>query len=83
LRWFRDEYEAHIYERTCPAGVCTELLEYTIDPEKCKGCTACMRKCPTGAVMGAAKSPHYIVPDKCIGCGTCVTVCRFDAVNVS
>jgi NADH:ubiquinone oxidoreductase subunit F (NADH-binding)/Pyruvate/2-oxoacid:ferredoxin oxidoreductase delta subunit/(2Fe-2S) ferredoxin len=83
LRWFRDEYEAHIYERTCPAGVCTELLEYTIDAEKCKGCTACMRKCPTGAIMGAAKSPHYIVPDKCIGCGTCVTVCRFDAVNVS
>ncbi|MFP4052668.1 MAG: NADH-ubiquinone oxidoreductase-F iron-sulfur binding region domain-containing protein [Phycisphaerae bacterium] len=82
LRWFRDEYEAHVYERKCPAGACVELLEYSIDAEKCKGCTACMKKCPTGAIMGAAKSPHYIVPDKCIGCGTCVSICRFDAVNV-
>jgi len=80
LRWFRDEYEAHIYERRCPAGVCTELLTYRIDAEKCRGCTLCAKKCPSGAILGAPKSPHYIIPDKCIGCGTCVEVCRFDAV---
>lgn len=82
LRWFRDEYEAHIFERRCPAGACTELLRYTIDTDKCKGCTLCAKKCPTDAIMGAPKTPHYIVPDKCIGCGTCLEVCRFDAVNV-
>ena len=80
LHWFRDEYEAHIYERRCPAKVCTELLTYTIDTEKCKGCTLCAKKCPVDAIMGAPKAPHYIVPEKCIGCGTCVDVCRFDAV---
>jgi len=80
LRWFRDEYEAHIYERSCPAGVCTELLHYSIDTEKCTGCTACARKCPTEAILGKPKTPHFIVPDKCIGCGTCVDTCRFDAV---
>jgi NAD-dependent dihydropyrimidine dehydrogenase PreA subunit len=82
LRWFRDEYEAHIYDRKCPAGACTDLLTYSIDAEKCKGCTLCAKKCPNGAIMGAAKSPHYIIPDKCIGCGTCVDVCRFGAVSV-
>lgn len=82
LKWFRDEYEAHIYERRCPAGVCRELLHYSIDAEKCKGCTLCIKKCPTGAIMGAAKSPHYIIPDKCVGCGSCAEVCRFGAVVV-
>jgi ferredoxin len=62
LRWFRDEYEAHIFERRCPAGACTELLTYTIDPNKCKGCTLCAKKCPTEAIIGAPKSPHYIDP---------------------
>ena len=80
LRWFRDEYEAHIYERRCPAGVCTELLTYRIEAAKCKGCTLCAKKCPAEAIMGTPKSPHYIIPDKCIGCGTCVDVCRFHAV---
>ncbi len=80
LRWFRDEYEAHIYERRCPAGACTELLTYRIDPDKCRGCTLCAKKCPADAILGAPKSPHYVIPDKCIGCGTCVEVCRFDAV---
>lgn len=80
LRFFRDEYEAHIYERRCPAGACTDLLTYTIDEEACIGCTACVRKCPTGAIKGAAKSPHYIVDEKCIGCGACMTACRFNAV---
>jgi NADH:ubiquinone oxidoreductase subunit F (NADH-binding)/(2Fe-2S) ferredoxin len=82
LRHFRDEYEAHIYERRCPAGACTELLVRRIDAKKCTGCTACARKCPTAAIMGAPKSPHYIVPDKCVGCGVCSEVCRFNAVVV-
>ncbi len=80
LRWFRSEYEAHIYERRCPAGVCKDLLTYTIDVDKCKGCTLCMKKCPADAIMGSPKSPHYIVTDKCIACGACKEVCRFDAV---
>jgi NADH:ubiquinone oxidoreductase subunit F (NADH-binding)/NAD-dependent dihydropyrimidine dehydrogenase PreA subunit len=80
LRWFRDEYEAHIYERRCPAGACSELITYEINPEKCKGCTLCSKKCPADAVIGSPKGPHYIVPDKCIGCGTCIDVCRFDAI---
>ncbi len=82
LRYFRDEYEAHIFERRCPAGVCTELLTYRIDAEKCKGCTLCAKKCPAEAIMGTPRSPHYIIPDKCIGCGTCVDVCRLHAVVV-
>ena len=80
LRYFRDEYEAHVYERRCPAGVCTALRRYRIDVDLCKGCTACRRKCPTGAIHGAAKSPHYIVAEKCIGCGACVETCKFEAV---
>ena len=72
LRWFRDEYEAHIYERHCPAGACTELVTYTIDPEKCKGCTLCRKKCPTEAIMGAPKTPHYIITEKCVSCGNCM-----------
>jgi len=82
LRYFRDEYEAHIFERRCPAGVCTELLTYRIDAAKCKGCTLCAKKCPAEAIMGTPRSPHYIIPDKCIGCGTCVDVCRLHAVVV-
>jgi NADH:ubiquinone oxidoreductase subunit F (NADH-binding)/NAD-dependent dihydropyrimidine dehydrogenase PreA subunit/(2Fe-2S) ferredoxin len=80
LRWFRDEYEDHIFERHCAAGVCTELLHYEIDADKCKGCTLCAQQCPGDAIMGNKKTPHYIVQDKCIGCGSCVDVCRFDAV---
>ena len=82
LRWFREEYLAHVRERRCPAGVCAELLQYRIDPAKCKGCTLCSKKCPSEAIMGAPKSPHYIVPDKCVGCGVCSEVCRFNAVIV-
>ncbi len=82
LRWFRDEYEAHIFDRKCPAGVCKGLLEYSIEADKCRGCTLCVNKCPAEAIMGARKSPHYIIPDKCIGCGACVEVCPFDAVKV-
>jgi NADH:ubiquinone oxidoreductase subunit F (NADH-binding)/ferredoxin len=80
LRWFRHEYEAHVYDRKCPAGQCRELLHYRIDPEKCRGCTLCAKKCPADAIMGSPKNPHYVLTDKCIGCGTCLTACRFDAV---
>jgi NADH:ubiquinone oxidoreductase subunit F (NADH-binding)/Pyruvate/2-oxoacid:ferredoxin oxidoreductase delta subunit len=83
LRWFREEYEAHIYERRCPAGACRDLLTYSIDAAKCKGCTVCATKCPAGAIMGNRKSPHYIVPDKCVACGECLRVCKFKAVEVA
>jgi NADH:ubiquinone oxidoreductase subunit F (NADH-binding)/ferredoxin len=82
LRWFRNEYEEHIFERKCPAGVCTELRTFIIDVDKCTGCTLCARKCPTGAIIGARKSPHFIVENKCIGCGSCEEVCKFDAISV-
>jgi NADH:ubiquinone oxidoreductase subunit F (NADH-binding)/Pyruvate/2-oxoacid:ferredoxin oxidoreductase delta subunit len=80
LRWFRHEYEAHIYERRCPAGACKDLLTFRIEADKCKGCTLCAKKCPTGAIMGAPKSPHYIIADKCVRCGSCFEVCKFKAV---
>jgi NADH:ubiquinone oxidoreductase subunit F (NADH-binding)/Pyruvate/2-oxoacid:ferredoxin oxidoreductase delta subunit/(2Fe-2S) ferredoxin len=81
LRWFRDEYEAHIFERRCPAGACGELVTFSIDVEKCKGCGLCSKKCPVDAIVGTIKNPHYIIEDKCIGCGTCFDVCRPGAVS--
>ena len=83
LKWFRHEYEEHIFERTCSAGVCTELRTFTIDVDKCTGCTICAKKCPTDAIIGAKKTAHFVVEDKCISCGTCVEVCKFDAVFVT
>ena len=80
LRFFRHEYEEHIYERCCPAAACAELLTYTIDPKKCKGCTSCLKKCPTEAIVGSPKNTHYIVAEKCIGCGSCYDACRLGAV---
>jgi NADH:ubiquinone oxidoreductase subunit F (NADH-binding)/NAD-dependent dihydropyrimidine dehydrogenase PreA subunit len=83
LRWFRDEYDAHIYERRCPAKACVELLTYSIDVKRCKGCGICLKKCPSDAIVGSPKKTHYIIADKCIACGTCVTVCRPKAVEVA
>ena len=81
IEHFRDEYEAHILEKRCPAGVCKALLNYVIDPEKCKGCTKCARNCPAGAITGAVKQPHVIDPAKCIKCGACMENCAFGAIS--
>ncbi len=80
LRYFRDEYEAHIEEKRCPAGVCKSLITYSIDEDKCTGCGACLRTCPQEAVSGKKKKPHHILIDKCIKCGACFEVCKFDAI---
>ena len=82
IKYFRDEYEAHINEKRCPAHECTALLTYSIDPEKCRGCTMCARNCPVGAIEGAVKTAHKIDPEKCIRCGQCKTICKFGAVKV-
>ncbi len=81
LRFFRDEYLAHIVDKRCPAGVCKNLLQYVIDPEKCKGCTACARKCPVNAISGTVKAPHVIDAVKCIKCGSCMDTCKFGAIS--
>lgn len=82
IKYFRNEYEAHINDNKCPAKSCPDLLEYTIDADKCRGCTLCAKKCPANAISGEVKSAHKIDRDKCIKCGSCVSVCRFGAVNV-
>ena len=81
LTHFRDEYVAHVVDKRCPAGVCKDLLTYTIDPNKCKGCTLCARNCPAGAITGKVKDAHVIDPDKCIKCGVCMSNCKFDAIS--
>ena len=80
LTHFREEFEAHIYEKCCPAGVCKALIQYIVDPTKCKGCTRCAQGCPTGAISGAVRAPHIINQSKCIKCGACMDHCRFDAI---
>ena len=80
LRYFRDEYEAHVVEKRCPAGVCKHLLSYEIVADKCKGCTACKRACPAGAISGEVKTPHVIDKSKCIKCGACIEKCKFGAI---
>ena len=80
LKFFRDEYEAHIKDKKCPAGKCKSLFTMVIDPTKCKGCTLCARNCPVGAITGSVKNPHSIDPEKCIKCGVCLANCKFGAI---
>ncbi|MDD6645725.1 MAG: NADH-quinone oxidoreductase subunit NuoF [Oscillospiraceae bacterium] len=80
MNYFKDEYIAHIKDKTCPAGVCKALMKYEIIPAKCKGCTLCARNCPVGAISGTVKQPHTIDQDKCIKCGLCMKNCKFDAI---
>ncbi|HOP12849.1 NADH-ubiquinone oxidoreductase-F iron-sulfur binding region domain-containing protein [Lentimicrobium sp.] len=82
LKYFREEFEEHIFDRKCRAGVCKDLKVYYIDVDKCTGCTACAKKCPTTAIIGSPRIPHFIIEDKCIGCGICFDVCKFVAVFV-
>jgi len=81
LKYFRSEYEAHVVEKRCPAGVCKKLLHYVIDPNKCTGCTLCARKCPVSCIAGKVKEPHVIDQNKCIKCGACMDNCKFSAIS--
>jgi len=83
LKYFRDEYEAHIQEKKCPAKSCKQLLTYEVNAEKCTGCTVCARNCPVDAIRGERKEVHFIEQDKCIKCGLCYSKCNFDAIQVS
>ena len=80
IKYFRDEYNAHIKDKRCPAGVCKALIEYSINSKKCTGCGSCLKQCPQDAISGERKKPHRIDPEKCIKCGACFDVCKFDAV---
>jgi NADH-quinone oxidoreductase subunit F len=82
IRYFREEYDAHIREHRCPAGVCKALVTYSIDPEKCTGCGLCVKVCPTQATSGEKKKPHKIDNEKCTRCGACIESCKFDAITV-
>ncbi len=81
LRYFKDEYIAHVQDKKCPAGVCKSLLAYKIDPAKCKGCSLCAKKCPVGAISGELRNPFTIDTNKCIKCGVCASNCKFGAIE--
>ena len=83
LKHFRAEYEEHVKNKRCPAGVCKALISFNIDEEKCTGCRLCAKKCPQDAITGEAKEPHAIDQDKCIKCGVCTDVCKFEAVSIT
>ena len=83
IKYFRQEYDAHIREHRCPAGVCKALITYSIDPEKCTGCTLCSRVCPVQAITGEKKQAHTINNDLCTRCGACIESCKFDAILVN
>ncbi|MCX6283007.1 MAG: 4Fe-4S binding protein, partial [Bacteroidetes bacterium] len=80
IRYFRDEYEAHIGHKKCPAKVCRPLLTYTVDQEKCTGCLVCFKNCPSKAITGERKKPHYINQELCTKCGVCFTKCKFESI---
>jgi len=80
LKYFKDEYLAHIVDKRCPSAVCNALIRYQVIPEKCIGCTACARKCPVGCISGKVKEIHLIDQDKCIKCGACFQACKFGAI---
>ena len=82
LRYFKDEYIAHIKDKKCPAGVCKPLIKIEIEADKCKGCTACSKVCPVQAITGFVKKPHVIDPAKCVRCKMCIEKCKFGAIRV-
>jgi NADP-reducing hydrogenase subunit HndC len=82
LQYFKDEYIAHVRDKVCPAGVCKALVNYYIDPAKCKGCSLCARKCPADAISGEIKSPFVIDTNKCLKCGACIERCKFGAISI-
>ena len=82
LRYFRDEYIAHVKDKTCPAGVCKELITYSILEDKSTGCLACIKVCPQDAISGELKKVHVLAQEKCIKCGACFEVCQFDAIKI-